>query len=931
MRANSRATLLALAVYSCLCLAAVEVSGQSSPMIVDLNGDDWGLVNGNGTVSIAATVPGVTHMDLMRAGILGDPYYRFNEIEPLYRDVVYDQWTYSKTFSIDPAVLTFAQTDLVFDGLDTSARITLNGHPVGVVNNMFRRWTFDVTNFLVGNNNVLVVAFDSPIDYGKSLYQQYPYTVSISDPVQNLPYRNFVRKSQSDYGWDWGPAFTPTGIFRSVRLVAFNSAYITDVTATQTYPNAPDLTTAIVNVTAYLRFVTDPSDEPVLNGVLNVSLSGATGSLSLDSTQAAALVYDGTSPFSLLLTVSNPTLWWPVGYGTAALSPLIVGWQCAENGESDTATQQFGFRRVEVVREPGPGAQQGMSFFFRINNLPIFAKGANFIPMDAFHPRVGLSNFTRLLQNAAEANINIVRVWGGGVYQQHEFYDLADQMGLMVWQEFAFACAMYPRDTAFLNNVRFEVHYQVRRLATHPSVVIFGGNNENEAALHWYPEPIANRDLYLIDYVKLYLDTVRDSLLQVIGMNTEFVSSSPSNGPLNPVTTIEDPYVQMWGDPQDIRYGDVHFYDYGDDCSNVTIYPRARFVSEFGFQSHSSFISYSAISEPQDWAPDSELFQFRQRHPEGNAELLAQMLRHFRLPTNSSAQQSFDDYIYLTQAVQSICYGSALQYWRSIKQETPGNTMGIIYWQLNDIWQGPTWSSTEYGGRWKMVHYRVKRAFAPLIVAPYWADNSNSELRVYVVSDMPTTTLGAGTVLQIDLYSWSGTSVSNPLTSVQYPFTLNPLQSSLVFDKQINTLTGSYCTDYKTCFLYCRVVNTNTGQELAATEFYLTPIAQVALPQATISITNVTQVSATHASVSLISTAFAPYTWVETATIAGHFSDNGFLAPANTSVTLDFWGDAPFNVADLAASLRVRSIVDTYSAASARAIPDGSIEAILAI
>eukprot|EP00604_Paraphysomonas_vestita_P004328 CAMPEP_0174825586 /NCGR_PEP_ID=MMETSP1107-20130205/42898_1 /TAXON_ID=36770 /ORGANISM="Paraphysomonas vestita, Strain GFlagA" /LENGTH=405 /DNA_ID=CAMNT_0016057327 /DNA_START=812 /DNA_END=2026 /DNA_ORIENTATION=- len=355
------------------------------------------------------------------------------------------------------------------------------------------------------------------------------------------------------------------------------------------------------------------------------------------------------------------------------------------------------------------------TYYFKINGKPIFARGANFIPIDSFQSRVTQSDREYILQTALESNMNMIRVWGGGIYQPSDFYEMADKMGLMVWEETMYACALYPRDDEFLSNVYSEIEEMIWRLSSHPSIVIWGGNNENEVALGWFSESNQNRDLYVGDYLKLYVDTIYEAIGNVEGYEQRpFVDSSPSNGIIS-----SNPYVKQWGSASTPSAGDTHFYDYSSDCESYSMYPKSKFVSEFGFQVHPSYLAYQPVTDPSDRNINSKFVQYRQRHEDGNNQMEYQITRHFNLPAKDCENDSeplggFDNYLYLSQIQQSRCYETAINYWRSLRSDEVAQTMGILYWQLNDIWEGPSWASLEWGGRWKPLHYTVKRIFSEI-------------------------------------------------------------------------------------------------------------------------------------------------------------------------------------------------------------------------
>ena len=345
------------------------------------------------------------------------------------------------------------------------------------------------------------------------------------------------------------------------------------------------------------------------------------------STKIDDVQLSGLSPITVHLHLSIESLpaselWWPRGYGEQPLHPLTVSFVPSTNSSAIQQEEKLvGFRLVEVIQEPLARQLEGLSFFIQVNNVPVFAKGANWIPADAFESRVTPEVLEDLLQSAYDANMNTVRNWGGGIYQHDLFYEICDKKGLMVWEEFMFACSMYPRDAAFLNTVKEEVKHQVLRLMSHPSIIIWSGNNENELAMGsstataWYVETTINPFRYVVDYSYLNTDTVYQTIHEY-DPSRPWLPSSPSNG----ILTTE-PYVERWGNPGSSKWGDVHFYNYLDVCTDVSIYPTPRFTSEYGFQSYPNFRAMAEVSLPEDWDPNSKFLLHRQHHPDGNGEL----------------------------------------------------------------------------------------------------------------------------------------------------------------------------------------------------------------------------------------------------------------------------------------------------------------------
>jgi beta-mannosidase len=687
---------------------------------------------------------------------------------------------------------------------------------------------------------------------------------------------------------DWGPSFPSMGIWKPIYLQGYNSAILEEISVTQHFNH--DQGFILANITTYIRGV-EPS---------NVTLSLSLANQSLEQPiQISTFNAEGLNIqfFLIKFPIDSVELWWPVGYGPQPLYELTVSLSAAPSGEISTVSRRIGFRSVEIVREPYEN-EPGLSFYWKINQIPIFLKGANFIPIDSFHARVQESNITGIIDSLLLANGNIMRVWGGGIYQDNSLYDYADEKGLLIWQEFMFACAMVPVNDFFLDSVAAEVLQQTRRLSSHASIIVFGGNNENESAMLWFEQIVQHRDMYLVDYNRLYVETVMKNYLSVQNDPRDFVVSSPTNGPYS-----WEPFTQIWGNPSDETYGDLHYYNYIADCADVSIYPRARFISEFGFQSYPSLHTLNPAVAPQDLFFNSPIMLNRQHHPDGNTQLLSQLQRHFRLPTaQNHSLQLFADQIYLTQAVQSIAYSTALQFWRSIKGEK-GHTMGIIYWQLNDIWQAPTWSSLEYQGRWKAVHYAVKRSFQPIIATGYVL---NGTFLVYVVSDSMQNFQGQ---LSVSLMDYEGIQIySNSTLKVN----LQPLAAHRIFETPLFEVLQGHRPN-KT-FISLELFD-GASNLVSSHIVYPASLASVELldPKITLS-TEATLSSGPISSLKLTlrCSNAAPYTWLDTS-IPGTWSDNSIFCVPGRDYPLEFTGTAPFQKKLFQQNLQVKTLYSTHN------------------
>jgi beta-mannosidase len=725
---------------------------------ISLDGDSWHVANKNGSVRIAGQVPGFVNLDLHRAGLTADPYERFQDAEQQWI-ASEDEWTVSRKFTLPPLGLNqraegSRSVVLVLEGIDTVADVVVNGVLLASVANQHRRYALPLADSILrpgSGSNSLEVKFKSVLEYAAKQAAQYPLPFQLNPvgrpyiaPWTNCEYRTFVRKQQCDFGWDWGPALTPVGIWRPVSVVMYRLARILDVvTHSEPKPNG-DWTLHVKTILEVAPSL--PSTvklEVTLAGVDSVTLSVPLGPAAATRPSAAPPpLQELASSTTLSIPASAARLWWPNGHGGQALYNLTVTLlddsdpsatqrqpqSSAAAGApgragSDTAVRRVGLRTAELVREP---RGDGTTFFVRVNGRPIFAKGASWIPADAFDTRLSPARLRVLLASAAEANQNMLRVWGGGNYQQEAFWDLADELGIMIWLDFQFDGGS-PYGGDFVRSVAVEVRQQVRRLAHRASLVMYCGSNEAMKSIgysHGSAPKAGTEGALVAAYSSLF-----DRVVRVTAAEEDpwrgYHDSSPSNG----YTVDETPEFgsagmlsKLWDvDPFDERYGDTRHYDYTSLCTDVANFPRGRFTSEYGWQSFPSLQTLAPVTQPADWQVTSELMLQRQHHPNGNAELVAQDRMFFAPPPNASANltaaAAFQAFIYQTQAVQAVCIGAQAEFYRYARHmEGARGNMGSLYWQLNDVWQAPSWASLEYTGQWKMLHYMIKRAYAPLLV-----------------------------------------------------------------------------------------------------------------------------------------------------------------------------------------------------------------------
>ncbi|WP_436911886.1 beta-mannosidase [Halosimplex marinum] len=642
---------------------------------------EWQFRQRDGGEWRTGSVPGGVYTDLLNLDAIPDPFVEDNELDVQW--VGKSDWTYRRTFSVDERLLDHDRLLLQCDGLDTVATVSVNDQIVGESVNMHVGHEFDVSDALVPGENEIAVAFRSPVEYGQERAAEYPYEVpAIRYPVDQ-PGRPFIRKAQCHYGWDWGPCLPTVGIYRDIAVVGYSEPRVRYTKTEQDHPGEGiDLT---------VRAGIDAPSAGTCDLTVDVADTVVTESVDLDP---------GEQEVELTVPVDADSveLWWPNGYGDQPLYDLDVtvgpGGDAgvAAGGAGHTHADRVGFREVDLVVEPD---EAGTSFYFEVNGEPVYAKGANTIPTSPFYGDVTEERYEHLVRSAADANMNMLRVWGGGYYEEDTFYDLCDEYGILVWQDFMFSCSLHPADDDFLDTVEEEVRYQVRRLANHPSIALWCANNENEeAAQNWFVEHDHHAE-HLDDYRKLYEETVGPACREEDPSRT-YWPGSPSSGP-----DELEPYV--------FEKGDIHYWDVWHRGQPFEDYltTEPRFVSEFGYQSFPSTDSLRTVLDEADFNPTSPMMEHHQRNPDGNTTILRRMADYFRIPFD------FDDFVYLSQLLQAEAMSTAIEHWRRRKP----TTMGALYWQLNDLWPVASWSSVEYDGKWKAQQYAARRQFAPVLLS----------------------------------------------------------------------------------------------------------------------------------------------------------------------------------------------------------------------
>jgi beta-mannosidase len=648
-----------------------------------LNSEAWSFKKKSDVKWLPAKVPGTVHTDLFNNKIISDPFFGANEKQLQW--IENEDWQYQTTFVITKEEMQHQNCELQFDGLDTYADVYLNGVKILSVNNMFRTWKENVKSHLKIGENKLEIQFESAVKKGKGGAQKLPYTLPGEEKI-------FVRKAQYHFGWDWGPRFVTSGIYKKAVLHFWDNATIANIKTNQKLLN---------NDLAIIEFTFE------IHSVSNLEIQ-----LKINQETQQVELKKGINSITLDYEIKNPKLWWCNGLGEAHLYPIEIS-LIGSSQILDKKNLNIGLRTIELVQEKDA---IGKSFYFKVNGVPVFMKGANYIPPDSFLPRVTDSAYINIVKNAADANMNMLRVWGGGVYAEDAFYDACDKNGILVWQDFMFACAMYPGDPEFLLNVKQEVDDNVNRLKNHPCIALWCGNNESDEGWHnwgWqkqYNYTTTDSTTIWNDYKKLFHQVIPKALERLVPKNeNRYWPSSPSIG---------------WGKPESLLQGDSHYWGvwWGKEPFEVYKDKVGRFMSEYGFQGMPNLETIISFTNKEDLNLDSDAIKNHQKHPTGYETINEYMARDYKVPTK------FEDYIYVSQLLQAEGIKTAIEAHRRAKP----NCMGTLYWQLNDCWPVTSWSSADYYGRWKALHYQAKRSFGNLMIS---VEEINIGYKIYLVND----------------------------------------------------------------------------------------------------------------------------------------------------------------------------------------------------
>jgi beta-mannosidase len=806
----------------------------------------WEFRQANKDKWYPVVAPVSAHTALLQNGLIEDPFYRDNEEKLQW--IEKEDWEFRTVFQVEDAFLQKKHLELIFKGLDTYAHVYVNDSLVLESDNMFRSYTVDVKKYVKKGENRLSIYFESPINKVDEAWKNMDY---------ELPggVRTMTRKAQFHYGWDWGPRFVGCGVLNLPILQAWEGFIFEEI-----YVTTEEITAEKAKMVAHFRYRSD------FNGKVNIALR-ADKRKNIEEKQ----VWTGAQEDSTSFDILKPKLWWCQGMGEAHLYEVTMN--VSQNGRQLSNMEvKAGVRTIQLVTDKD---EKGQQFHFKLNGKPVFCKGANYIPQHIFQDKVTPKEYVSLINDACASNINMLRIWGGGIYEQDLFYDLCDARGILVWQDFMYACAMYPGDGKWLQTAAQEALEQVKRLRKHPCIALWCGNNENnEAWKGWgwqmkLTEPQRNR--LWRDYQTLFNDLL-PTYVSNHGAGISYWESSPLHGRFNPKSNTE---------------GDSHYWGVWHDEEPFSIFDKKvpRFMSEFGFQSFPEWRTIQSFTKPEDRVLDSKVMLLHQKHPRGNALIAEYMKRDYKTP------KDFEQFVYVSQLLQAEGMRTGIEAHRRNKP----HCMGTLYWQLNDVWPVASWSSRDNFGRWKAMQYYVRESFAPLAALPFMNDDV---LKIYGVNDTGEDTTATLVVKSMDFEG-------NLLTEEKIVDVKLPADSSKMIWQ---TVFKSFLKKNKSTATVTEITLLSTaGIVLYRRLFYSNPVRELTLPKPTIK--HVVNAVNGGYEVTISTDKLAKNVYLQT-DVDGFFQDNYFdLLPGESKKVLF---KTQIVATELEKLMRVTSLVESY-------------------
>jgi beta-mannosidase len=830
---------------SLLSVFAISLPGQDMNKI-DLGGT-WKFQREGIDRWSDGKVPGCIHLDLMKNGTISDPFFRDNE--EFLQWIGKTGWEYKKTIMVSDTFFRYRHMELVCKGLDTYASVYLNDSLIITADNMFMDWYANIRPFLRIGANTFRVKFPAIVTENERRYKKLPYRLPGDEKV-------VCRKAAYQFGWDWGPKFLTSGIWKPIYIRYWNYVNVRSVQYIQN-----KLTDSVANLSAVFIVTTDLPDTALFSIKVRDHLI----------TAEKVALSKGVNVVRIGFSIPDPRLWWTNGLGEPYLYPFTHSVKFAGQivGEGTT---KFGLRTLQLVQKSD---STGKTFYFKLNGVPVFMKGANYIPQDNFLPRVSDSSYRELLRSAAAVHMNMLRVWGGGVYEKDIFYDLCDELGILVWQDFMFANAMYPATKEFIKEVQGEAIQNIVRLRNHPCLALWCGNNEIEEG--WYNwgwqkqynlKPEDSTDIW-----RGYLTTFGSAISSAVSRFDSlrpYITSSPRIG---------------WGHKESLTMGDMHYWGvwWGKEPFETYNLKVGRFMSEYGFQGFPAMTTINKVTLPADRNLKSPVLKAHQKHPTGFETIDEYMKRSYKIPVD------FASYSYVSQLLQAEGMKIAIEAHRRAKPYC----MGTLFWQFNDCWPVISWSCRDYYGNKKASYFGLLKEYATVLVSAVAEDGI---LRISVVSDSLKEFPGQ---LDLRLIDFSG----RELMMKSIPVQVRENSSEVFFSSNIKELLGDHNPSKSVLVMELR----SGGKTLASNHYYFAAPKDLILDSPFISKTF--WPTEKGYMISLTSEKLAKNVYLS-CTLKGEFADNYFDLLPGESRTVEFYSST--RGADLSRLLTIKTLTDTY-------------------
>ena len=831
---------------------AISCSSKNDQIFYDRPiAENWQFRKAGDKQWLPAQVPGGVISDLLKNKKITDPFYRMNEKQVQW--IENEDWEYQTTFDVSPDILEQDAILLCFDGLDTYADVYLNDSIIVKTDNMFRSYEINCKSIIREKKNLLRIYFHSPIEKRNQKLNNVPYILPTNYETATIECQNnvFTRKAPFHFGLDCSPRLVNSGIWRPIHLQAWSSAKIISI-----YYQPKQILEKYAQYSLNCKINSKSNQKISYSLIINNKPTKFSGEITLKK---------GINNQHILISIDNPKLWWSNGLGVPNLYNITFRLKQG-NTVIHEKQSRLGIRKLELVQKKD---STGESFYFKLNNVPVFIKGANYLPSNILTTQVSNETYKRVIEDARDANMNMIRVWGGAIYENDLFYDLCDENGILVWQDFIFACPKQPIDSANLENIRLEATENIQRLKNHACLALWCGNNEN---------------LFSKDKTKKsrtdYENLIYNILPEAVKKNdpeTDYWASSQSSESKN-IPNSKSGEMHNWN----IWFSNAPFQDYAKN--------PGRFVSEYGMQSFPSMKTINSFSQKSDQQIHSTLMDFKQRSllpwispkMNGNGIIMEYIKRYYHEP------RTFESMVYLSQVMQAEALKVAIESHRTAMPKC----MGSMYWQLNDCWPAMSWSTVDYFGRWKLAHYSVQDAFSPILVIPI---RKNNDIKIQVISDLHKDTEA---ILLVKLIDFNG----KDLYVKQIPVKIEANSSSIVLS--INETMVLAKTDKKKC---CLVVQLNQPNKMLSHNIlYFTEPKNLLLPKTNIDI--VINEAVKGYNLVLKSNVLAKNIYLETNLKESTFADNNFdlLPGKRTKINVRYSG----NKAELIRDLKITSLFD---------------------